>query len=122
MPTPMPRTLPATGSLESPQSTELAAERAGRVVFLDIPEGKEVKVGHILARIDNEQAQAAVDVAQARHTNARDTLARLKTVSVRATSQQAVDDAQMALDTAEGQLQEAKVTLHKTTIAAPFAG
>jgi len=120
--TQIPRSLPAMGSLKSPKTTELAAERPGKVVFLDIPEGQEVKAGHVLARVDYEQAQAAVDIAQARHKNARETLARLKTLSVKATSQQAVDDAQASLEAAEGQLADAKVALQKTTIAAPFAG
>lgn len=121
-PTQIPRTLSAIGSLKSPKSTELAAERPGKVVFLDIPEGQEVKVGHVLARIDYEQAQAAVDIAQARFKNARETLARLKTLPAKATSQQALDDAQASLEAAEGQLADAQVALQKTTIAAPFSG
>lgn len=120
--TQIPRSLPAIGSLKSPKTTELAAERAGKVVFLDIPEGQEVKVGHVLARVDYEQAQAAVDIAQARYKNARETLARLKTLPAKATSQQALDDAQASLEAAEGQLADAKVALQKTTIAAPFSG
>lgn len=121
-PTPIPRTLPAVGSLESPQSTELAAERAGKLVFLDVPEGREVKAGHVLARIDYEQAQAAVQIAQARYNNAQETLARLKTLPAKATSQQALDDARAELEAAEGQLEDAKVALQKTTITAPFTG
>lgn len=121
-PTQIPRTLSAIGSLKSPKSTELAAERPGKVVFLDIPEGQEVRVGHVLARVDYEQAQAAVDIAQARYKNARETLARLKTLSAKATSQQALDDAQAGLEAAEGQLADAKVALQKTTITAPFGG
>ena len=110
------------GSLKSPKTTELAAERPGKVVFLDIPEGQEVKVGHVLARIDYDQAQAAVDIAQARYKNAQETLARLKTLSAKATSQQALDDAQAGLDAAQGQLADVKVALQKTTIATPFSG
>jgi membrane fusion protein (multidrug efflux system) len=121
-PTPIPRTLPAVGSLESPQSTQLAAERAGKLVLLDVPEGQEVKVGHVLARIDYEQAQAAVQIAQARYKNAQETLARLKTLPAKATSQQALDDAQAELEAAAGQLEDAKVALRKTTITAPFTG
>lgn len=100
----------------------MPAERPGKVVFLDIPEGQEVKAGHVLARIDSEQAQAAVDIAQARFKNARDTLARLKTLPAKATSQQALDDALASLDAAEGQLADAKVALQKMTIIAPFTG
>ncbi|MGH7962466.1 MAG: efflux RND transporter periplasmic adaptor subunit, partial [Candidatus Binatia bacterium] len=121
-PMPIPRTLSAIGGLESPQSTELAAERAGKLVALDVPEGKEVKAGHVLARIDYEQAQAAVDVAQARYKNAQETLARLRSLSAKATVQQALDDARAELETAEAQLEDAKVALSKTTVTAPFTG
>jgi membrane fusion protein, multidrug efflux system len=121
-PTQIPRTLAAVGNLESPQSTQLAAERPGKLVFLDVPEGREIKAGHVLARIDYEQAQAAVTIAKARYKNAQDTLARLKTVPARATSQQALDDAQAELEAAAGQLEDARVALRKTTIAAPFTG
>jgi membrane fusion protein (multidrug efflux system) len=110
------------GSLQSPQSTQLAAERAGRLVFLDVPEGQEVKAGHVLARIDYEQAQAAVRVARARYQHAKETLARLQALPARATSQQALDDARAELEAATGQLEDAQVALRKTTITAPFTG
>ncbi|MGE0825873.1 MAG: efflux RND transporter periplasmic adaptor subunit [Candidatus Binatia bacterium] len=121
-PTELPRVIDETGSLESPQTAQLAAERAGRLVFLDIPEGQEVKAGHVLARIDYEQAQAAVEIAAARYENAQETLARLKTLPAKATSQQALDDAQAQVKIAAAQLADAKVALRKTTVTAPFTG
>ena len=73
----MPRTISAVGGLESPHTTQVTADRGGKIVFLDIPEGQEVQKGHLLARIDPDEAQAAVDVARARHQNAQTTLERL---------------------------------------------
>ncbi len=121
-PTEIPSSLSAVGSLESPQTTELSTEIGGKIVSLNIPEGKQVKQGHVLARIDYEQAQAAVMIAQARSTNAKKTLERLKKLSLRARSQQALDDARAELDSASGQLADAQSVLRKTTIAAPFSG
>ena len=121
-PTEIPSSLSAVGSLESPQTTELSTEIGGKIVSLNIPEGKQVKQGHVLARIDYDQAQAAVMIAQARSTNAKKTLERLKKLSLRARSQQALDDARAELDSASGQLADAQSVLRKTTIAAPFSG
>ena len=118
----IPLTVSAVGSLESPQTTELSTEIGGKVVSLNIPEGKPIKKGHVLARIDFEQAQAAVTIAQARYHNAQKTLERLKKLSARARSQQALDDAQAELESAAGQLADARTVLRKTTIDAPFSG
>jgi len=53
----LPRTISAVGGLESPQTTQVTADRSGKIVFLDIPEGQEVRQGHVLARIDAEPLQ-----------------------------------------------------------------
>ena len=60
------RTISAVGSLASPQTTEVTADRGGKIIFLDIPEGKEVERGHVLAQIDADEARAAVAIARAR--------------------------------------------------------
>ena len=95
----LPRTVSAVGGLESPQTTQVTADRSGKIVFLDIPEGQEVRRGHVLARIDAAEAQAAVDVAQAQYQNAQATLERLIKLPPRARSQQALDNAQAAVRT-----------------------
>ena len=118
----LPRTISAVGGLESPQTTQVTADRSGKIVFLDIPEGQEVRQGHVLARIDAAEAQAAVDVAQAQYQNAQATLERLTRLSPRARSQQALDNAQAAVRTTKGELDEATTILRKMTIRAPFTG
>ena len=118
----LPRTISAVGGLESPQTTQVTADRSGKIVFLDIPEGQEVRQGHVLARIDAAEAQAAVDVAQARYQNAQATLERLTTLPPKARSQQALDNAQAAVRTTGGELDEATTILRKMTIRAPFTG
>ena len=118
----MPRTISAVGGLESPHTTQVTADRGGKVVFLDIPEGQEVRKGHVLARIDADEAQAAVDVMRARYQNAWATLERLKKLPAKARSQQALDDAQAAVRATKGTLDEAKTILRKMTMRAPFTG
>ncbi len=118
----MPRTISAVGGLESPHTTQVTADRGGKIVFLDIPEGREVQHGHVLARIDADEARAAVDVAQAQYQNAQATLERLTKLSPKARSHQALDDAQAAVRTTKGELDEAKTVLRKMAIRAPFTG
>ncbi len=119
----IPHLLNAVGTVESPQDTELAAEVEGAVTFLDIPEGREVESGYLLARIDDRQARAALSVAEARYRNAKETFDRLQALHGAAViSRQELDDATTALDEAEGQLDDARTTLGKTAIRAPFAG
>jgi len=118
----MPRTISAVGGLESPHTTQVTADRGGKIVFLDIPEGQGVQKGHVLARIDPDEAQAAVDVAHARYQNAQVTLERLKKLPLKARSQQALDDAQAAVRAIKGELDQVQTILSKTTISAPFTG
>ena len=122
-----PRTLPSTitsvGSLASPDMATVASEIEGRVVATDVPEGRRVETGHVLARLDDAEHRAAVSVARARRNNARDRLKRLENLRRKSvSSEQAYDDAKAEFDAATGALNEASTRLKKTTIAAPFAG
>jgi len=119
----LPRTLSSVGSLESSDMTTVASEIEGRVVALDIPEGRRVEAGHVLARLDDAEARAALRVAEARRSNARDRLKRLESLRAESvSSQQAYDDARAEHDAAIGAFDEARTRLAKTTIATPFAG
>jgi membrane fusion protein (multidrug efflux system) len=119
----LPRTLAAVGSLQSPETTTVASEIAGTTVAIDIPEGRYVKAGHLLARLDDAEARAARSVARARLTNAKARLARLRSLRASSvSSQQALDDAVAEFDAAQGEVDEAETRLRKTDIRAPFAG
>ena len=120
---PLPRTVAAVGSLESPQMTTVSSEVAGTVASLAVPEGQKIEAGVALARLDTKTAAAALAVAQARLQNARDRLARLEPLRAQGvTSQQAYDDAKAEFDAATGAHDEAATRLGKHTIRAPFGG
>ena len=119
----LPRTLSAVGSLQSPQMTTVASEIAGKVVSVDVPEGRRVEQRHVLARLDDADARAALSIAAARLRNARDRLARLESLRAESvSSEQAFDDAKSEFDAAGGEFERAATRLEKTTILAPFAG
>jgi len=119
----LPRTISAVGSLESATMTAIAAEIPGTVVAIDVPEGKRVEAGHVVARLDDAEARAALTVAEARLQNARDRLARQEPLHAQGVaSKQALDDARAELRGAEGAFNEARTRLDKHTIRAPIGG
>ena len=119
----LPRTLSAVGSLESADMTAIAAEIPGTVVSIDVPEGKRVEAGHVVARLDDAEARATLAVANARLENARARLARQQPLHAQGVaSDQALDDARAELRSAEGAFNEARTRLDKHTIRAPIGG
>lgn len=119
----LPRTISSVGSLESPDMTTIASEVEGRVVELDVPEGRRVDAGHVLARLDDAEARAALRVTRARRQNAQDRLRRLESLRAESvSSEQTYDDARTEFDAARAAHDEARTRLEKTTIRTPFAG
>ena len=119
----MPRTLSAVGELESPEMTTLATEIAGTVVAIAVPEGKRVEAGHLLLRLDDAEARAAVRVTQARLGNAKDRQARIELLfEGGVASQQQQDDVRSTLEAAEGAHQEATTRLAKHVLRTPYTG
>jgi RND family efflux transporter MFP subunit len=119
----LPETLFAVGSLESPRMTAVATEIAGTVVALEVPEGRRVETGHVLARLDDAEARAALSVAGARLENARERLARQEPLHAQGVaSDQALDDARAELRAAQGEYEAARTRLDKHTIRTPFGG
>ncbi len=123
VPADLPRTIGAVGSLESPEMTTVASEIAGTVVELDVPEGRFVEMGHVVLRLDDTEAKAALAVTRARLRNARDRLARVEQLSQGGVaSQQQLDDARSSFDEAEGAHRAAKTRLSKHVLRAPYPG
>ncbi len=71
-------TIEAVGSLESPQRVELAPKSTGRIEYLQVREGDEVRAGQALVRIDPSESDAQVVQAQASLAAARARLAEAK--------------------------------------------
>lgn len=111
------------GSLRSPETTTISADISGIVVELDAREGREIPKGHLVARLDDSVAKAALQVAEAREQNARIALDRAKPlVEDGVVPQQRLDDAVAEMRTAAGLLEEARTRLEKTRVRAPFTG
>lgn len=115
--------LKAVGSLESPQSTELTSENAGKIVSLNILEGKVVNKGHVLAQIEDSTLRAGTDVAKAKLKNAEENYNRMKILKNEgAVSQQTLDNALETFDSAKGEMELATSKQAKSVIRAPYTG
>jgi multidrug resistance efflux pump len=66
----------AAGTVQAAQTRGLSFSMAGTVTEVDVNPGDVVKAGEVLARIDNTDAEAAVETAQTRVSDASDALTR----------------------------------------------
>ena len=122
-PTNQSRYLKAIGSLESPQTTELTSENAGKIIYLNIPEGKVVNKGHILAQIEDGTLRASSNVAKAKLKNAEENYNRMKVLKDEgAVSEQTLDNALERFDSAKGEMELATSKQLKSAITAPYTG
>jgi multidrug efflux system membrane fusion protein len=125
------------GAVTAWNMATITPQVSGKLIDMPLLEGKEVKVGDILARIDPNPFQAALDQVAAKKAqdeaqlvNAKTDLQRYTTlISTNAATQQQVAtqkalvaqlDAQVRGDQAA--IDSAQIQLNYTTIRAPFAG
>ncbi|MBX7199891.1 MAG: efflux RND transporter periplasmic adaptor subunit [Rhodospirillaceae bacterium] len=115
--------LSAVGSLRAVRGADLAFEVSGIVDEIDFNSGDEVKAGTVLARLRSEDDQARLASLQAAADLANITLARdRKQLEAKAISQAALDAAASNAKTSQAAVAEARATLNKKTIRAPFDG
>jgi HlyD family secretion protein len=129
--------LNAAGYVVAQRKASVASKATGRLEWLGVAEGSQVKSGEIIARLENrdmqaqvEQAIANVNLAKAELTDAqrafvrtRD-LANQKFVSIASldTAQARFDKAVAAVGVAQANQRAAQVGFDQTLIRAPFDG
>lgn len=113
----------AVGTLRSRDAVELTAEVSGRVVEMNFREGDRVRGGQLLIRLDDRQARADLQVAEARLADARRQYERAQRLRANnSISQSQVDELRTGLDVAEAERQSARTRLDNHRIEAPFEG
>jgi membrane fusion protein (multidrug efflux system) len=101
----------------------VTAEVGGKVTSIDVPEGRRVKKGHVLARLDASGSAADLAVAKAELGGARDTLSRTEALfKEKLVAAQQVDQAKAAEDVAASEVRRRATSLQKTVVVAPFDG
>ncbi len=143
--------LDASGYVVARRQAAVASKITGKMVELNIEEGDRVKVGQVIARLDDTNIRASLNAAVAQHeyakaglaetqvnlTNAERDYTRQKSLlSGRFVSQAIVDNSQTTVDALRAQLatqrvnvevaqrnvQLAERNLDDTVVRAPFAG
>ena len=143
--------LDASGYVVARRQATVASKITGKLVELDIEEGDHVKVGQVIARLDDTNARAALNQTTAQRDFARSALGETGINIANAqrefdrqdsllpkhlVSQAAVDNARTALDALKAQLatqqsnvvvatrnvEAAERNVDDTVVRAPFAG
>jgi membrane fusion protein, multidrug efflux system len=127
----------ALGTVMAFNTVAIRAQVAGQIISVDFRQGQDVKQGGVLAKIDPDPFQAALDQAIAKKSedeaqliDAQKDLVRFKTLVLRNAETQQNVDAQQAkvdqfkamIDADQGAIEAARTQLGFTTIAAPING
>ena len=120
---PLMQTRDFPGKVRASQRVQLAFSVPGLLEELNALEGREVRKGEVIARLDQRDYSNAVDVARATHTDARQTFERARSLLNRRVVPEAeLDHAKAALDTAAANLRIREKALADTVLTAPFDG
>lgn len=113
----------AIGSLQSDETVQIAPEIAGGISAIEFEEGREVKAGDVLVRLDDALVRAEVSDAEARLSLAEANNERARQLSRTGNvTDRSRDEAVTNLATARAALDLAKTRLDKHVLRAPFDG
>lgn len=113
----------ANGTVVANEFVELHPEATGRIVYLNVPEGKYVTKGTVIARINDEDLRANLNKSKAALTLAQSYVDRLKPLlSVQGINQADYDAAVNAVISNQADIQYTQALIDKTVIRAPFNG
>ncbi|WP_224824112.1 efflux RND transporter periplasmic adaptor subunit [Cognatishimia sp. MH4019] len=108
------------GHVVARETVDLAFQVSGQIVEIPIIEGEPVAKGALLAQLDLEPFQLALDQARLQKEQADRTLSRLEQLQGSSVSQVSVDDAETQAKLAEIAVRNAERSLEDATLTAPF--
>lgn len=115
--------LTAIGTGRATSSVTVAPYASGRLVEVTVQSGQQVEAGDVIARLDAEAEEIAVDRAR---IAVEDTQAKLDRINALRASNTAtivqVTEAEVALGNARLALRDAELSLQRRSIVAPIAG
>jgi membrane fusion protein (multidrug efflux system) len=117
------QSIETSGTIIPDEETELKSEMAGRIIQLNLPEGKAVSKGTLLVKLYDEDLKAQKAKLKAQLDIEKRTLERLaKLKSVQGIAEQEYDLAESRVVTLEAELKLLLTQLDRTEIRAPFDG
>ncbi|MEO3413298.1 efflux RND transporter periplasmic adaptor subunit [Roseovarius sp. CAU 1744] len=109
------------GRVVAKETVDLAFQVGGQLVDLTAIEGETIREGDLIAKLDAEPFELALDQAIANKEQAERTLERLETLKDSNTvSQVSVDDARTAAELADIAVRDAQRSLRHSELHAPF--
>ncbi len=126
-----------TGVIEAWKKINITPDSGGKIAKIYVDEGDMVREGQLLAELDTrairlqlEQAEAALAVAEANYKDAKRNMERMeRLIEEKAVSDQQYEKIKLAYEGAEAQLQQAKAAvnlarhnLDVSLMKAPFSG
>ncbi len=108
------------GHVVAKETVDLAFQVGGQIVDLPVTEGARVESGSLIAALDVEPFELALDQAQVQYDQALRTFERLEQLQGGAVSQVSVDDAQTQVQIAQIALRDAERSLRNAQLTAPF--
>ncbi len=122
-PQPLENKISTTGTLLANEEVELRPEIAGRITSVSFAEGKRVKKGEVLLRINDRELRAQLERKSLEEKLAADQEHRSKRLlDVAAISQEDYDKVLNALKMIQAEREVIESQLAETVIAAPFDG
>lgn len=116
-------TIEVNGTVIANESAELRPEISGRLTYLDVPEGKLVQQGTVLARINSADLQAQIGKSKVQLELAQQTEERLrKLLDIRGVNQADYDAALNNVNSLKADITYNEAMIDKTVIRAPFTG
>lgn len=113
----------ASGTLVPAEETELHPETSGRVVSLNLPEGKSVRKGEILLKLFDDDLKTQLKKLQTQLRQAEITEQRLgELLKVKGVSQQEYDLAALQVQTLQSEMELLNINIAKTALRAPYDG
>jgi membrane fusion protein (multidrug efflux system) len=111
------------GTLLPYETTEIRPEISGRIVEMNIPEGRVVEKGTLLVKLFDGDLQAKLKKLEVQLSIAEKTVERQKALlEINGISQQEYDLSQLEANNLNADIELVKVDISKTRIVAPYTG
>src|SRR4051812_2433962 len=120
---PISSTVEANGTIVAQEYVELHPEISGRLIYLNIPEGKRVPKGMVIARINDADLRAQMGKLKVQLDLAKTTEQRYgKLLKINGINQADYDIALNEVNSLEADINVLQAQLDKTILRAPFDG
>jgi len=113
----------ANGTIVANEYVELHPEVSGRITYLNVPEGKFISKGTLIARINDEDLRAQLGKSKVQLDLAQQTEERLrKLLDIGGVNQADYDAALNQVNSLKADMNYTQALIDKTCIKAPFSG